>query len=382
MTVLSPGSTRAEIAAVLALTDAAEIEAVRAQAEAVLLENCGDTVALRGLLEVSNYCCCNCLYCGIRRGNKTVERYTLEPGDALAVARACVEVGYGSLVLQSGERRDEPFVAMIENLVRRIKEETQSESLPQGLGVTLSVGEQTPETYSRFYEAGAHRYLLRIETTNPDLFARIHPPDQSFDARVACLESLRTVGFQVGTGVMIGLPGQSLDDLARDILFFKDHDIDMIGMGPFIPHENTPLGELACPDAATRVRLGLLMIAATRLVLRDVNIASTTALQALDPAARTAGLRFGANVIMPLMTPDTVRRNYQLYPGKPYLEESSSALHDELLAQIACAGRRAALGLWGDSPHALVKGRKGACPLENDVAEKAGTCRAEPVSSS
>jgi biotin synthase len=216
----------------------------------------------------------------------------------------------------------------------------------------LCIGQQSFDTYQRLYDAGAHRYLLRIETTNPELFAKIHPPEQTFESRVECLETLRDIGYQVGTGVMIGLPGQTLDHLANDIQFFKDHDIDMIGMGPFIPHDATPMGELPCPDVTDRVRLALLMIAATRLKLRDVNIASTTALQALDPIGREKGLQFGANVIMPQVTPQDVRKDYQLYPGKPCLEENATQCRSCLELRISSVGRVVGYHQWGDSVHA------------------------------
>jgi biotin synthase len=343
---------RAELAKILGATEPAEIEAVRAAAERVLLENCGDKVFLRGLVEASNACACDCFYCGIRKSNRNVNRYTLEADDIVACARQCSEMGYGSMVIQSGERSDRKFIDLVAGAVERIKTETRSEAQPEGLGITLCIGQQNYDTYRRLYEAGAHRYLLRIETTNPELFARLHPEDQTFESRVECLAMLRDIGFQLGTGVMIGLPGQTLDDLAGDILFFRQHDIDMIGMGPFIPHPDTPLGGEACPDVETRVRLALLMIAATRLALKDVNIASTTALQALDPIGREKGLRFGANVVMPQVTPQDVRRDYQLYPGKPCLEENAGECQSCLGMRIEFAGRKIGYHQWGDSLHA------------------------------
>lgn len=344
--------SRDEIAAILGTTDPAALQEIQKAAEKVLRVQCGQNVYLRGLLEISNICTRDCFYCGIRKSNKNMHRYVLTQDDILSVARACADEGFGSIVLQSGERQDEKFIAALEESVRRIKVETRSAKLPDGLGITLCMGEQTPETYWRLFEAGAHRYLLRIETSNPVLFARLHPAEQSFASRLAALRSLRAIGFQVGTGVMIGLPGQSLQDLADDILFFKNENIDMIGMGPFIPHKETPLAARPCPDAATRFRLGLLMVAATRLVLRDVNIAATTALQALDPIGREKALRYGANVMMPLMTPETVRRDYQLYPGKPCLDEASDACVSFLAGRIQMTGRTLGRDAWGDAPHA------------------------------
>lgn len=344
---------RQDLVKLLSAKTPEQIEAVRAEAERVLLANCGDGVFLRGLVEASNACACDCLYCGIRKSNRDINRYTLSLEDILACARQSAEYGYGSMVIQSGERADKKFIDLVAEAVVRIRQETRTDKQPEGLGITLCIGQQSYETYQRLYEAGAHRYLLRIETTNPALFAKIHPADQSFESRVECLAMLREIGYQVGTGVMIGLPGQTLEDLADDILFFSTRDIDMIGMGPFIPHPDTPLGDEPVASVPERVELALLMIAATRLKLRDVNIASTTALQALDPVGREKGLRFGANIIMPQMSPTDVRADYQLYPGKPCLDEGAKECQSCLNMRIEFAGRKIGLYAWGDSKHAV-----------------------------
>lgn len=344
--------SREDIATILAATEVGEINKIRVAAEDVLLKHCGAEVYMRGLVEASNVCRCDCFYCGIRKSNKTVTRYDLGVDELVSLAQQCVAFGYGSMVIQTGERSDKKFIDNLETAIHRIKNETCGDNLPQGLGITLSVGEQTKETYRRFFEAGAHRYLLRIETTNPELFAQIHPPEQRIETRLECLRTLREVGYQVGTGVMIGLPGQSIEDLANDIMFFKTHDIAMIGMGPFIPHEQTPLWGKQCPDEESRLRLGLLMIAATRLVLRDVNIAATTALQAIDPQGREKALRFGANVMMPMMTPENVRLDYLLYPNKPNLNENAANARLDMEAFLKNIGRNLGLNKWGDAPHA------------------------------
>lgn len=343
--------SRGDIVALLSATAEDDIEAIRAKAEDVLLRNGSDIVYRRGLIEFSNRCSMDCHYCGIRRGNAAVQRYDLTADQILDAARWCAAQGYGSVVLQSGERRDAEFVGFVERIVRLVKENTRSERLPAGLGITLCVGEQSPETYRRFFAAGAHRYLLRIETSNRELFAAIHPKGQTIDARIACLRSLREAGFQVGTGVMIGLPGQTFEMLADDVLFFRDMDIDMIGMGPYIPHPATPLGKDRVADGAAALRLGLLMIAACRIVLRDVNIAATTALQALDPQGRERGLRFGANILMPQLTPLERRADYLLYPGKPCVGEDRDECSECLAARIASVGRRFGVDQWGDSRH-------------------------------
>lgn len=359
--------TRAERIAILRTTDPDALEIIRRTAEAVLFTHCGKNVYFRGLIEFSNLCRQDCYYCGIRRSNHNINRYELSFDSILEAARRCAALGYGSLVLQSGERQDESFLSRVVEMVRRIKEETRSSQQPYGLGITLCIGEQKPETYQRFWEAGAHRYLLRIETSNPWLFSKIHPPDQTIQTRIACLNALREIGFQVGTGVMIGLPGQTLEDLADDIEFFQEHDIDMIGMGPYIPHEGTPLGHESCPDGETRLRLSLLMIAATRLALKNINIASTTALQVLHPFGREKGLQFGANVMMPQLTPLEFRRDYLLYPGKPCRDESFTQCYSCLETQIQTIRRTLGYHQWGDSRHAQQRHEKSLLERNRNV---------------
>ncbi len=349
---LSDSDTRSILRRILATDDPVDAEVVRAAAEKTLLVHCGNAVRLRGLVEFSNRCTLNCHYCGIRRGNREVKRYSLTLDDIVACARRCVEKGFGSLVLQSGERRDTRFVRRVADAIRAVKAATLSGDLPDGLGITLSTGEQTPETYAEWFSAGAHRYLLRIETSSPELFAALHPQDQRHETRMACLGKLKEIGYQVGTGVMIGLPGQTIDHLIDDLLFFRRMDVDMIGMGPYIPHAQAALPEgPRIPAAEKRLRLGLRMIAAARLLLRNVNIASTTALEAMAEDGREQGLRYGANVVMPQVTPPRVRRMYTLYDGKPGLDDSFEQSTAELESRIAAIGRRIERHAWGDSAH-------------------------------
>ena len=255
----------------------------------------GKKVYLRGLIEYSNICTRNCLYCGIRRANKRIRRFQLTLEEILAAAGLSYRYGYGSVVLQGGERSDRTAVDFIADAVAMIRKH-----YPE-LGITLSCGEQPLEVFQRWKEAGADRYLLRIESSNRELFYRIHPAENEFDARLQALKDLRRANFQVGTGVMIGLPGQTALHLAADVLFFRELDVDMIGMGPWLPQRDAPLADVTpeTPEkAARRFQLALNMIAAVRLVLRDVNIASTTALQALRPAdGRELGLLAGANAL-------------------------------------------------------------------------------------
>ena len=296
--------TPEEVEYLLELHAPEALEALFAAAYAMKIRHVGKIVRLRGLIEIGNICTKNCFYCGIRRDNTAECRFVLTRDEILEAARKILDFGYGSVVLQAGERNDRPWVDFITEVVAAIK------ALDGGaLGITLSLGEQEEAVYRRWFEAGAHRYLLRIESSNPALYARFHPADgkHEFASRLEALEALRRVGYQLGTGVMSGLPGQSAADLAGDIEFFRQIDADMIGMGPYLPHHATPLGQTVLEaggcDPARQLEIGLKMIAVTRLALRDVNIASTTALQALAPDGRERGLLAGANVVMPNVTP-------------------------------------------------------------------------------
>jgi len=338
----------------LSLESNEEIELLRQKAFEVKQKNVGQKVYLRGLIEFSNFCINDCYYCGIRKSNNSVKRYWLEEDEIMDCVRYAANRGYGSIVLQSGERRDRKFIDFVCRTIERIKSETRSETLPNGAGITLCIGEQSYITYKRFFEAGAHRYLLRIETSNPELFAQIHPENVSFDSRLECLYYLKDIGFQVGTGVMIGLPGQTIEDLARDLLFFKDIDADMIGMGPYIVHKQTPMAKFERYFIENKRKIYLLslkMIATARLLLKDVNIASTTALQALYPFGREEGLRFGANVVMPLLTPAQYRREYMLYEGKPCVDEFATDCGECIISRISNLGMEIGLNEWGDSLH-------------------------------
>ncbi|MBE6399448.1 MAG: [FeFe] hydrogenase H-cluster radical SAM maturase HydE [Lentisphaerae bacterium] len=339
----------AEIARLLQAPDEAAEQALFAAAYEVKKEYCSNLVNLRGLIEFSNICTRDCLYCGIRKSNRKVSRYQMSIDEIVAAARCAGEFGYGSVVLQSGERSDPEFVEQVTEILRQIA------ALPWDLGVTLSCGEQSPETYRQWREAGAKRYLLRIESSDPEIFARIHPPECHYRDRVAALERLKTAGYQVGTGVMIGLPEQTWEHLAADIDFFRRMDADMIGMGPYLPQDDTPLG-VQHPDlpgmAEQRLQMALRMIAVTRLVLRDVNIAATTALQAIDPeSGRERGILAGANVIMPNVGDVAHRRDYQLYNGKPDLDENSAQVRQKLLDSLARIGERPRFNAHGDPEH-------------------------------
>ena len=340
---------REEMLAWLSEKDPQKLEELFREARACAIRHVGSKVYFRGIIEFSNLCVKDCYYCGIRKSNSNVTRFTMDEDEILKCAMAAQEMDYGSIVLQSGERQDESYVRFVEDILRKIKEATSGK-----LGITLSLGEQIADTYERWFKAGAHRYLLRIETSDPALYKRLHPEDHSFKVRRECLRTLRRIGYQVGTGVMIGLPFQTHENLVEDILFFKNENIDMVGMGPYVPHEDTPLvpGE---HDPAENLRLGLVMIALTRLVLKDVNIAATTALQTLDPSGREKGVLAGANIIMPNMTPTDYRKFYQLYNNKPCLDENARQCKGCLESRIQAAGAEIGYGEWGDSVHFLKK---------------------------
>lgn len=338
---------RDELIAMLSLTDPSETEALYRRAYEVKRRYVGTKVYFRGLIELSNICSKDCHYCGIRSGNPNVRRYTICREEVIAEAKWCFEQRYGSIVLQAGEREDAAWTDFVTDLIQGIKEVSGGE-----LGITLSLGEQTDDVYRCWHEAGAHRYLLRIETSNPALYQTLHPADHSFEKRLNCLRTLKKLGYQVGTGVMIGLPGQTVADLADDILFFYDEDIDMLGMGPFIPHHETPLAHLVDGyDAGAALDGGLKMIAACRIALKDVNIASTTALQALMSTGRELGLLAGANIIMPNITDTRFRESYQLYEGKPGLDENAISSREGLERSILSIGESIGYGEWGDSRH-------------------------------
>ncbi len=345
-----------ELAFLLQLSDEESINQLIKKAYAVKIREVGKSAWFRGIVEFSNYCSKDCFYCGIRKSNHKPERFMIPEDDIVKSAVWAWQAEYGSAVLQAGERSDPEYVEMVERIVSRIKKETNNE-----LGITLSLGEQSEETYQRWFEAGAHRYLLRIETSNEELYRKLHPADHCFQTRLNCLALLRKTGYQVGTGVMIGLPFQTHRHLAEDILFFKNLDVDMIGMGPFLYHNDTPLAqyrkEFEKSDAEL-LSLGLKMIAITRLVLKNVNIAATTALQALKENGRELGLLAGANVIMPNTTDTQYRNSYKLYENKPCTDENASMCRGCLQRRIEGIGESIGFGKWGDSPHFHARTKK------------------------
>lgn len=294
--------------------------ALRQEARKIRLRELSNKVYLRGLIEFSNICAKDCLYCGIRKSNACVNRYTLSPEEVLQAADFAYKEGFGSIVLQSGERRDEAFTDLIEQLVRLIMRQSDGK-----LGITLSLGEQSEDTYRRWHDAGAIRYLLRIETSDPALYARLHPAGHSFEERLDCLRRLRETGYYVGSGIMIGLPFQSTKQVARDLLFLKNLGVDMVGMGPYLEHKQTPLWEQRhlLPSKEERYELNLNALAVLRLLMPHINIAATTAMGTLHPDGRRDALYTAANVLMPNITPTTHRKDYILYENKICINDAA-----------------------------------------------------------
>ena len=310
----------------------ADAAALAAAADEVRHATVGDAVHLRGLIEFSNHCRLNCHYCGIRRGNRLVQRYRLTPDEIVAAAGTVARIGCPTVVLQSGEDAWYTTARLVE-VVRRIRRTT-------GLAITLSVGERPLSDYRAFRAAGADRYLLRFETADAALFASLHP-DYDLVRRIACLEHLRAAGFQIGSGFLIGLPGGTLDTIAHDLLFATQAHLDMIGCGPFIAHPDTPLA--GQPLLAER-DVYFNTIALLRLLNPTAHLPATTAFDALCPDGRDRVLRGGGNVYMPNCTPTRYRRHYLLYPGKPTVDEEPEAVAAATCRRLAALGRPLATG--------------------------------------
>ncbi len=321
-----------------------------AKAAEIKQEYVGNQVHLRGLIELTNKCTKNCYYCGIGSSNKKVQRYTVPMPEVENAIKFTYDSGYGSVVIQTGELQNESFIKQIEDILHSINKIGNGE-----IGVTLSCGEQTIETYQRWREAGAHRYLLRIESSNKDLYYKLHPRDKKhdFETRLEALKNLQKCGYQTGTGVMIGLPFQTIENLADDLIFMRDFDIDMCGMGPYIEHIDTKLYEYKhlVPSKEIRLDLSLKMIAILRIMMKDINIASTTAMQTLVDGGREMALKAGANILMPNTTPGLYREQYALYDNKPGLDEEAEDSKQSIEKLIERAGCITAYGEQGNAPH-------------------------------
>ena len=299
-----------------------------ALADKVRKENVGDDIHLRGLIEFSNICKCECKYCGLRAPDKNIQRYRILEDEIIQIAKNAVDMGYKTIVLQSGEDAYYTKERMVD-IIKRIKE--------FDVALTLSIGERTYEEYKAFKDAGADRYLIRIETTDKKLYKQMHP-NMDFDNRIRCLKDIKALGYEVGTGCLVGLPNQTIESLADDILFFKEIGADMVGIGPFIPHPDTPL-----KDADTgSFTLALKVMALVRIMLPDINIPATTAMETLNPNGRIIALQSGANVVMPNVTSLQYREKYEIYPNKICTHESPDKCRGCIGAKIKSIGRNIA----------------------------------------
>ncbi|MBN1515900.1 [FeFe] hydrogenase H-cluster radical SAM maturase HydE [Candidatus Sumerlaeota bacterium] len=341
--------TKQEIEQWVRETNEAALEELWRTADEMRRRTVGEAVHLRGLIEISNHCVRQCGYCGLRAANKGLERYRMSEAEILECAHQAVCYGYGTVVMQAGEdygiTRD-----WLADVVRRIKAETS-------LAVTLSMGERPREELETWREAGADRYLLRFETSDPELYNLIHPTPsaRAYQDRMAILRDLRELGYEVGSGVMVGIPGQSYASLANDIDTFRDWDLDMIGVGPYISHPDTPLGRDECrkviaPEEQTpnTELMTYKVVALTRLICPEANIPSTTALATLNlKEGRELGLQRGANVVMPNLTPVKYRALYEIYPSKACIFESSDDCSHCLAGRIRAIGREIGTGPGG-----------------------------------
>ena len=297
------------------------------RAVSVRKEIYGNAVFTRGLIEISNICKNDCTYCGIRRSNRNVERYRLDADTIVACARDGYEYGFRTIVLQGGEDgyyTDE----VLADIIVRIREACPDTA------ITLSMGERSREGYEHLFEAGANRYLLRHETATKEHYEKLHPAEMSFDNRMRCLYDLREIGYQVGAGFMVGSPFQTTADIARDLVFTQEFKPDMCGIGPFIPHRDTPFRD--CPAGTLELTLYLLSI--IRLIHPPVLLPATTALGTIDPKGREKGMLAGANVVMPNLSPVAVRKNYELYDNKICMGEESALCRGCLARRMQTVG--------------------------------------------
>lgn len=293
------------------------------KADEIRKEYVGDEVHLRGLIEFSNICRNNCLYCGIRRDNKQVKRYRMTAEEIIETAKNAANIGFKTIVMQSGEDLHFSKDVMCDIL---------GEIKKFDVAITLSLGERTYDEYKTWKKAGADRYLIRIETTNKDLYHKLDP-DMTWQNRYDCTMWLKELGYELGSGIMVGLPEQTIESIADDLLFLKDIEVDMAGIGPFIPAPNTPLAN----EKGGTLNLALRTMAVMRLLMPDINIPATTAMESLHPNGRIMALQAGANVVMPNITSNEYKQLYTLYPNKTKVDKAQS--NTDIVSKIISIGR-------------------------------------------
>ena len=336
--------TQADLPGWLRCNDPNKLEKLWALADQERKRRVGDCVHLRGLVEISNHCVRSCHYCGINTANSALKRYRMQHDEILACARQAVAFGYGTLVMQAGEDPDLD-AQWVADLIRAIKRSTP-------LAVTLSLGERTSAELELWRAAGADRYLLRFETSDRELYTHIHPPrnNQTISDRIALLRIIQSLGYEIGSGIMVGIPGQTYESVVRDLLLFHELDLDMVGIGPYLAHPASRITRDGCPDAdrgqvpATE-QMACIVIALTRLMCPEANIPSTSALATINSAqGHSHGLTRGANVCMPCLTPVQYRHLYEIYPDKAGSTTTPGGSHRTVLETLATLNRPAGLG--------------------------------------
>lgn len=309
-------------------------------------KNFGSRIYTRGLIEVSNYCKNNCYYCGIRRDNRRAVRYRLTPEEILSCAGEGYGLGFRTYVLQGGEDgyyTDQVLCRLLRELKKRYPD----------CAVTLSLGERSRESYEKLFAAGADRYLLRHETADRKHYESLHPPQMSYENRMRCLRDLKEIGYQVGCGMMVGSPGQTTKMLAEDMLFLQQFGPQMVGIGPFVPHHDTPF--YGQPQGSVKMTLYLLSL--VRLMLPKVLLPATTALGTIDPMGREKGILAGANVLMPNLSPAAVRKKYELYDNKICTGDEAAESWRLLAERMKTIGYELAIDR-GDAPGFETGGKK------------------------
>ncbi|HCU58365.1 MAG TPA: [FeFe] hydrogenase H-cluster radical SAM maturase HydE [Alphaproteobacteria bacterium] len=316
-------------------------QALFKKADFVRKQYVGDEVYLRGLIEFSNICRNNCLYCGIRKGNSKAIRYHMNEDELIDMAHKAADIGFKTIVLQSGEDMyyNKDRMCRIIEAIKKFD-----------VAITLSIGERTYAEYKAFREAGADRYLMRIETTDKNLYHKLDP-EMSWDRRHECLMAIKELGYELGSGIMVGLPEQTIESIADDLLYLKNINVDMAGIGPFIPHQQTPLKN----EKGGSLSLALRTMAVMRLLMPDINIPATTAMESLHPKGRIMALQAGANVVMPNVTEGEYRKFYELYPGKICVDEQPLQCKTCIGIKIQSIGRKVGMGYGGHNGKLPIK---------------------------
>ena len=357
--------THDQLVRLVSTTNKSEMDCLHDAAGELNKKIYNNKIFTRGIIEFSNACEKRCHYCGVTAYD---DKFLISHDAILECTDYMYEIGYRNLVLQSGEITSEPRIRYLEELLHKIQQRYGTEP-NKGMCVVLSVGELSRQQYQRLFDAGSQRYLLRIESSNPELYKSMHPPDHLFSRRIQALNDLKSIGYVTGTGVMVGVPNQTYDDLAGDIEFFRDGRFPMIGLGPYIIHKDTVMGRQLLKTTTEKerknadilkVKITLNIYNVLRLQCPMINIAATTALETLSPGSKAIALSGGCNVLMPIITPKIYRGGYQLYEGKKEVDMDREKTHQSMLELLKSIGKIPSFGEWNhpklylqDHPHAF-----------------------------